>query len=287
MRIIVLARAALAAIVVFQGCASSLPKELPLLLSQSGDGVAVHAELSAFASKVPPAEITWVTIRVENLGKRYVRVPSGDIRLELPDGQRLPPMTPEMAREKFDEQLERWKQAPPPGYGSEIFADEVPAETVSPQGAESAARPSGTKVESPPSRASSEHPILRGFILATCLPAYVGMVGFLPALVLLPPCLALGGVGYAVGDPMVRQMVHTPKRPSRTSEAAMRRFRLGDNFRALSDVELWKGETATATLSFPVATVLVRGSPGTALTVPFVDLDGKEIVVRLLLTTPQ
>ncbi len=265
-----------------------MSKDPPLLLSQTADGVAVHADLPTYDSTGPVA-ITWLSMRVENLGKRYVRIRSSDIRLELPDGQRFPPMTPEMAREKLVDQLERgWNQAQPPGYGSEIFTEEVAAQTVSPQDAESTARPSGTKVGSPPAAASSEHPVLRGFMVATCVPAYVGMLGFLPALAFLPLGLAVAGVGYDMGEPKIREMVKSPsQQPRAASPPERHRLWLNDDLGALRDVELRKGETATASLSFPVAAVVVLAAAGAALRVPFVDWDGKELVVRLLLTTPQ
>lgn len=243
----------LATALAFEGCASRLPRKPPLPLSNMVNGIAVHADpifTMAPGDEVVFAEITRVTVRLENLDKRYAGARSADIAIDFPDGSRFPAMPPAVVQEQMDAQRERWTadlQEPP----VQPQADSTKATNVKEQ-------------------------VATGVLAAACLPALVGQV--LPPVMLFTAPVCLGTLA------VVHSML--PKPPKPLSDAERRRLRLSDDLHTLRAVELVRGETATAMLYFPIATEVVRDAPGAALTVPFADVYGRDlVVVRVPLTT--
>jgi len=243
----------LATALAFEGCASRLPRKPPSFLSNMVNGIAVHADpifTMASGDEVVFAEITRVTVRLENLDKRYAGARSVDIAIDFPDGSRFPAMRPAVVQEQVNAQRERWTadlQEPP--------------------------------VQPPPDStmaARDKEKIATGLLAAACLPAYVGQL--FPPLMLLTAPVCLGTL--AIVHPML------PKQPKPPSDAERRRLRLNDDLHTLRVVELVRGETATALLHFPIASDIVRDAPGATLTVPFVDVYERDlVVVRVPLTT--
>jgi len=101
----------LATALAFEGCASRLPRKPPLPLSHTVNGIAVHADpifTMAPGDEVVFEGMTRVTVRLENLDKRYAGARSADIAIDLPDGSRFPAMPPAVVQEQMDAQREHW-----------------------------------------------------------------------------------------------------------------------------------------------------------------------------------
>lgn len=242
----------LATALAFEGCASRLPRKPPLPLSHTVNGIAVQADpifTMAPGDEVVFEGMTRVTVRLENLDKRYAGARSADIAIDLPDGSRFPAMPPAVVQEQMDAQRERWTadlQEPPV----------QPPPDVPPVG-------------------ETKEKVATGVLTAACLPTLAGYV--IPPVMLLAAPLCLGTL--AIVYPML------PKQPKPLSDAERRRRRLSDDLHALRNVELVQGETATAMLYFPIASEIVRDAPGATLTVPFVDVYDRDlVVVRVPLT---
>ncbi len=214
-------------------------------------GLAFEGCASRLGRKPPQLPLldgmTRLTVRLENIDQWYAGARGTEIAIALPDGSRFPAMLPAMVQEQADARRE-W-----------LATDlQEPPELPLPV----------------PGRQTREK-VATGVVLAACLPTLAGYV--IPPVMLAAAPLCLGT--YAAVSPML------PKEPKPPSDAERRRLRLNDDLHALRMVDLMRGEAATAVLYFPIASDIVRDTPGASLTVPFVDGYERELaVVRVPLT---
>jgi len=250
----------------FDGCGTGGSKSSRLPLSATYAGIAsVQAKL---LEPSDPAEsaiyegMTRVTLRVESL-TRLVYVRSGQVGIDLPDGRQFRPLSPAVARERVSRQRQEWWRTHQPEHG-QAFHDDLP----------------GNAPTAPAAKPDKSEPLVsRKVVNSVCSSLKLARVASPASLILLLPCGAVAALHFATlpkGD---------GESDSDDRQGSLRRLYLSNDLTALKDVELGTDDTAAGTLVFPVASEVIRSTPGAVMTIPMLEWrSGTEVVARITLT---
>lgn len=249
-----------------EGCGAGGSRSSRLPLSATYAGIAsVQADLLEPADGAEEAMyegMTRVTLRVESL-TRLVYVRSGQVGIDLPDGRHFRPLSPAVAREGVSRQREEWWRTHQPEYGQAF------------QGG-----PPGDAPTAPAAKPDRSEPLVsRKVVDNVCSSLKFARVASPASLVLLVPCGAVAALHFATRPKGYVE----PDSDDR--QRSLRRLHLGNDLTALKDVELGTDDTAAGTLVFPVASEVIRATPGAVMTIPMFEWRSRtEVVARIALT---